>query len=541
MAARHYYRGDGGSFVEIVDAVARVGWETREQAEEGSTPMSTIVFDDPGMALDIVGHREYMIVEDASTGTDDVIYSGYTADQEIGREGGEWMQPLARVWTVSLTDMNTIWQRRIMVGSDCNRPAETDVERMAWLLSTTEAGPFDDVTTFVDTTDGWDMDAADYRWQTFSQIADDCAQQSGRNWYAFRRLDGGVRKVTAWYGHTDSADYASILSLSNDPDDWTDATLEDGSSLVWPISTDTKLRRDPGRVYSGVALPYDGGTRYKQKNATGVAFTYRDTTMPAINVKSAAKADARAQRYLNTLDEQDETISTTVELPAELGTAIRAGMLLPCKATHLPGYDDFVDCRVLSCVVTPIAAGERYRLSLELAPLEVTTTNPVYGVFYLGHGPYDGSGQAYFETNGDAPGPGFEVRPTSAYLTKLSVGSPPRPNTPWYGWELAGDGTVDLRWSATTVGVLIDNISFTVTAQILVNGAAVASWTETVSGFLQGYASGFTISATDVPVVTGDIITTRITCDPPTMPFFRIPRGTGQGDEWFEVTGGSLS
>jgi hypothetical protein len=132
---------------------------------------------------------------------------------------------------------------------------------------------------------------------------------------------------------------------------------------------DTKLRRDPSRVYSGVYLTYEGGAVYRHEEATATAFAHRDFVAPSENVKSASKATTRAIRYLGDLDEQDETITTSVELPAAKATQLRAGMRVPFKATHLPGYEtDSAWCRVLSVSITPVAAGERYRLTLELAP-----------------------------------------------------------------------------------------------------------------------------------------------------------------------------
>ena len=264
MAQRHYLHDpDTATWVEVSGYVDKVGWEVRSAAEEGTTAIATMVFADPAMDLDIVGHRRYLVVEDESDSADDVLWAGYTAEQEIGRLGGDNRQPLGRAWSVSISDENTVWQRRIMRGSDCKRPDETDVERMQWLLSTTEAGFFDDVTSYVSTADPVDMDACDYRNQMFNGIADDCAQQSGKNWFALRLGAGTASELCAWYGDgTDYGEYVSPLSLSNDPSDWTDDDLADGTSLVWPISMDTKLNRDPSRVFSGVEVPYDGGSAY---------------------------------------------------------------------------------------------------------------------------------------------------------------------------------------------------------------------------------------------------------------------------------------
>src|SRR6186713_1326186 len=138
MVARHLYRNAEGD-LEIQDRVDRVGWEVKEAAEEGATPIVTITVDDPLSELDFVGHRRWLIRDDESEGDDDVIFSGYTGTQTISHKAGEHHNPLDRVWSIELVDVNTLWQRKVMTGSDCNRDAETDVERMQWLLASGEA------------------------------------------------------------------------------------------------------------------------------------------------------------------------------------------------------------------------------------------------------------------------------------------------------------------------------------------------------------------------------------------------------------------
>ena len=93
----------------------------------------------------------------------------------------------------------------------------------------------------------------------------------------------------------------------------------------------------------------------------------------------------------------------------------------------------------------------------------------------------------------------------------------------------------------TATGVLIDNIDYTITAAICLNGTIVASQVKLASGFLKGWAEDFEVSVSTLAVAPDDEITATIECNPPTMPFFRTPVGTGAAGERLQITGGSLS
>jgi len=396
MVQRIWYRDvDAGSFVEISDRVDKMSWQVQENAEEGSVAMSTITVEDPDMDITFNGHRRFLILEDESEATDNVIWSGFTSDQTVARQAGDTLYPLGRSWSLSLYDQNGIWQRRVMVGADCKRPAETDIERMTWLLGTNEFAMIDNATDWMATSGGVDMDACDYRGQMGSQVVDDCAQASGRNYFIADIEVGTGREQWAWYQRDGSTDYESPLYLTNDPTEWNDWALDDGSSVVWPISMDTELKRDPGRVYWGVYLPYERGAVYRTRAATAANFAKRDFVAPTKNVKSKTKAIARAVRYLDDVADQDERITTTVELPAGKATMIRAGMRVQFKASHLPGYEDWVWMRVLTCAIKPVAAATRYQLTLELQGPGVAADGPpppvptVKWISYSDSMPYD--------------------------------------------------------------------------------------------------------------------------------------------------------
>lgn len=353
MTIRVWFRNDAGDIEEITDGLDVTTLEVSENAEEGTVAISRVTLDDPDMALAISGHRVFYIEEDEVYGAEPAIFRGFTADRTYSRG----QHPLGREIQVQVTDVNTVWQRRVMVGADCKRPAETDVARMQWLITTAEAGLIDD-DTYLSTDGPVNMDACDYRGQMMGSVADDCAQASGKNWFLF--FDGVAGAgTTIWYGDQALEVLDSPLRLSNIESEIDDA-------VTFAISDDTTVNRDPSRVFSGVYLPYDGGAVYRQEADTAAAFARRDTVMPSTNVKTNAKAAARAVRYLADLDEETDRITTAVILPATQVNDIRPGMRVPFRASHVePYHTDYRWCRVLSRTVAYWVPGQ-YKLSLVL-------------------------------------------------------------------------------------------------------------------------------------------------------------------------------
>lgn len=364
MPLRVYLQDGTGAMVEVTDALEVTSLSVTENAEEGSVAISTVVLDDPDMNIVPIAHRIIEIAEDEVYGTEPAILRGYIGDVSYSR--GQY--PLGRQVSIQAADANTIWQRRVMMGADCNRPAETDVERMQWLITTSEAGTIDD-DTYLSTANPVNMDAADYRTQMMGAVADDCAQASGKNWWiSYDSVAGAGYQV--WYGHQALEVYDSPLRLSNVLEDVDDVT-------TFAISDDTTLVSDASRWYTGVCVPYEGGAVYRK---SGVS-PRRDTVMPSLNVKSRTKAIARAERYLDDFDEIVDRITTAVILPAALVNEIRPGMRVQFRASHLPAYGvDWRWLRVLTRTVAYWAPGQ-YRLELVLdGPGEIAGTPAEPGV-----------------------------------------------------------------------------------------------------------------------------------------------------------------
>jgi hypothetical protein len=367
MPAQYIYSHSGtivGGTASNVDLSARVRAYTTSllsNAEEGSVAQSTLVVDDPDAGLDIHGLRGMSVYETSEGSNSRLTYRGYIADREVSR--GPFRTGESRIWTVNMVDQNSLIARRIMLGADCNRPAETDVARVQWLMTTTEIGGIITDSTYVSTAEAVDMDAVDYRNQRAEDILNDCAQASGKNYFVLINEIPVTPTNALFYDFTASDAYASTLQLSN--------VLSDVDSVTTFAvgNEDTKLSRDPSRVYDGIVLAFDGGQVYVQaSSAFGELWGQnRDTMAPSVNVKTTAKATARATRYLVDSGTEDDVVYTSVVLPLDKVNHLKEGMAVYAKFSHLPGYGGaFHRMRVLSRTVT-MTSEEYYTLELKLS------------------------------------------------------------------------------------------------------------------------------------------------------------------------------
>lgn len=449
MTLRWYYSVDAATVLEITDRVRLPvdadgdGIGVGAHAEEGSGWQGEINVDDPSGDLVMLCHRRIYAVQDAAPAGRQVIGNWFIADLDVDR--GSPFIAAARTWIVSMADLNSLLARRIFVGTDSNRPAETDVERIAWLLTTTELNTLSPDATYIDTTGGVAMDAADYTGQKPEQVISDCSQASGKNYWikhseaatagtistssvanptvittaAAHGLTSGMqvtiaghtgstpaisgtytvtvtgattftipvnvtvggtggtvsttgRYVLAYFNFNTSTLYPSTLSLSN-------VASEIDSATVFAISDDTRLNRAGGRIASGMVLPFDGpgSPVYEQDTVVGDAYVYRDVPAPSVNVKTAAKATARAVRLLGELDEPDDEVTTTITVQESQINDVMQGMRIPLHATHLPnftptsdvpGYAAGVDMRVMRRVVTQMGP-TTFEIELTLTPI----------------------------------------------------------------------------------------------------------------------------------------------------------------------------
>jgi hypothetical protein len=519
---------DGAAFEDLTEYFEKFELAVTMNAEEGSTGNSTITLYDPVAELDIVGLSHFRVREmDAPTG-EQYIGQYYAADSKV-RRGESELVTVQRVWDVNLVDINEVLARRVFSKDEADRPAESDVARLQWLLTTAQMGLVDD-STYFDATGSVPMDAVDYRGQTPHSILDDCAQQSGKNWYLWFNEAASGTGFSLWYAHAVSSNYSSAISLSN-------VLADVDYSTVFALSADTELKRDPSRVYGGVYLPYDGGAVHVRSTATLIDYPLRDFVAPSFNVKTAAKANARARRYLADLDTEEDVITTTVVVPRAQVNDLMQGMRVQVKASHLPGYSAYVWMRCLNRTVKELNEDE-YAITVELGAPKSPHLSDAQGVLYMTKGPF--SGNVYFAQPGDTPPPGWLPITTMSGLTAVTDPAAPNPGWSYVGWDVTGTGSLDLRLSASIAGVLVDNIPLTFTLAITLNGSVVASEQLVLTGSLVYFGPMMPdVTITGLALVPGDEIRARLTVSP-SMGFI-TPSGTGQSNEGFYVTGGSLA
>jgi hypothetical protein len=362
MAPRYFFRNTSGDFQDITDRCRLYQLDVTSNAEETTFGQSTIVVDDPDGTLVIGGHRGFFIREDTvASSSNQRIYTGYTAERVISR--GPFRNGLGRIWTVSLVDVNTVIERKVLRGSASRRPAESDVARMQW-VEATAAGSLIDDSLYLSTANPVQMDAVDYRGQRVADVVNDCMQASGKNSFVWvRELGNGDVRFSLFYDYPSANVHLSDVRLSN-----VLADVESDPENTFAIYDEATLSQDPSRVYSGVYLEYDGGRVYEERQQTEEDFALggRDAVVPAENVKSQSKATARAQRYLLEMASEEEVVACKFLVPTSYVNRLKEGMLTQFKASHLPGYEEFTPLRVLNRNVVAVSE-THYEIGVELS------------------------------------------------------------------------------------------------------------------------------------------------------------------------------
>lgn len=366
-----------------------------QEAELGAVAETHIVIEDPGADAGhssdaILGLKQFDWIEDEAPPGKRRIWTGYIGDRSYRRgdgDHGSLIQGPSRVIDATLADINSFLSFRVL-GTDetsaFDRPAETDVERVLALLEV----DFLSTTLFdglVATASPVAMDENDYTDSTPADVLNDCAQQSGKNFFVFYDEAGDFTPspgdFALFYGSNDDMAYLSDLKVSNVLGDvdfgtlpptaagltatagdsyvslsWSDLRAAGSLEMTgptWAPLKDAELTIDPSRVLSQVKVNYSGGSEVVTNLATSYEFGFRAAVYSAPTVKTAAMAIARANRYLTDLATEDRRLTVTLKLPAASVNDWRAGQAAQVKFSHLPGFaDDFVWVRSLTRTVT---------------------------------------------------------------------------------------------------------------------------------------------------------------------------------------------
>ncbi|HEU4674211.1 MAG TPA: hypothetical protein VFS32_15060, partial [Candidatus Limnocylindrales bacterium] len=150
--------------VEIDDVIRLPLPPLLTYADYGNVAITQVIVDDPDGTLDPPRPLSNFRMSE-TTCTPTRIFKGWIGERDIARGDGDRSSlrtGVARQWTVQVMDINNILHRHVLRGSGANRPAETDIERVNWLLDEVGSVNIADY-GLIATTGGVDMDAADYR------------------------------------------------------------------------------------------------------------------------------------------------------------------------------------------------------------------------------------------------------------------------------------------------------------------------------------------------------------------------------------------
>jgi hypothetical protein len=151
-------------------------WSLTEGAEKGTMSTSGFMVEDPTAAQTIVGLKECHFEDSACV--DPTIFAGFFDVRAVSRAvalltGG------ARAWDAQVTDLNVLLGDHIIDSG--KRPAETDIQRIDWLLASGYL-PIGDA-GFIDRTGPTNLPAADYTGRFPSDVLAECSNLSGRNYF----------------------------------------------------------------------------------------------------------------------------------------------------------------------------------------------------------------------------------------------------------------------------------------------------------------------------------------------------------------------
>lgn len=337
------------------------GFSFTESALSGTYAASRITVEDPEGDANIVGHHAFRCIETACSWR--TLFRGYFAGRDVGRNAEKGLLlGAAREWDCEVIDANAVLQFEVIRGTGAKRPAETDTQRLAWILGSSYKGPVLDDDTYVLGYD-IDLDKADYTGQTMADVLADCGQASGANYFA--TYDDGLDGYVLHYYRPTRSFYSSGLRISNVLSD------VDGATTFAP-DIGAKLNRNPERVWSGVLMTYGEKDSWVFEESSTILAAIghrRETNEQNPSVRRRSRATAKAERYLEEGETELDTITCTVhKIPPQSVNLLRAGHRVQVRFSHLPGYESFTWMRVTRRTVQQDGETQGfYAITLELS------------------------------------------------------------------------------------------------------------------------------------------------------------------------------
>jgi hypothetical protein len=439
MTLRYFYMDPDAVAVELTDRIW-TALEWHSSAEEVNAVQSEWVIEDPDSDLLLYPWRRVYVLDDEAPTDHTVIGMGSIADIHIRRSEVYPRTATCRAWHLTITDLNYEPQRWLFEEADSpDRPAETDLERVAWYLGTDEALHLGNNLDYIDTTGGVSLDALDLTTQSPADLLRGAMDQSGRNAFIgydeskgppdFDTADNG--ELFLFYGLPGSDFWTSDLTLSNDP-----AEI-DPSNGIYPLAEDDlDLQLDPTRVNSRLHVAYDGGLVTVQDSTIADVYTRRETTLDASDLTDPTKASSRGTRMLQQGRVPENRVEWGYHCQSDDVNSLLAGQLFTYKATHLGGLEEL--------------GAPDYAAGAQVRAMDRTVVEKSQGNYYVSGSAVPTGLVSACDSEYAATASGFypplngEVTDSDAVVYYGSVGDPtPEVPTPGHngGWPFPAYGT----------------------------------------------------------------------------------------------------
>jgi hypothetical protein len=151
-------------------------WRLVEQAEKGAASLSGFSVEDPSDLISLIGLKE-VHVEDTGC-TEPTVFAGFWETRKIGRAAA-LRTGSEREWNASTTDLNVLLNDYVITSG--NRPAETDINRIDWLLASGFC-PLGDA-GIIDRSGPVSLPACDYAGRFASDVLAEASNLSDKNYF----------------------------------------------------------------------------------------------------------------------------------------------------------------------------------------------------------------------------------------------------------------------------------------------------------------------------------------------------------------------
>ena len=315
-------------------------------AELGSLGTGGVTLDDPAGDLTFNGFSTFTVDDTDATPTR--VWTGYIADRGIGR-GSRVFTGTGRVYDCNLLDLNFLLKLVALRSNAAKRTAETDVARVAWLLTSEALTGLVTDEGLVSTLNATGFLAEDTRHSYALDVLTGVAGTGAKNFFVYRDETSG--NAALFHDRDTAAVWPSSLSISNDPADVNGTT-------VFPPNGDLMAERSPDELYSGIDYIYKGNPIYLASATTEAALGFkRDLVYHTDRVGKLATAQSEAAAFLNAHAGERDVIPVTIRVPSASVNFVYAGQELNIKLVHVPGYSSYTATRVRRCSKIPSGPG----------------------------------------------------------------------------------------------------------------------------------------------------------------------------------------